>query len=70
MGLRDIKMKQWSDKYCKVCKKRMNKWDERCSKALRTQPTCESCLAEKFDKPIDEFVKWLYEVSDIRKCQF
>lgn len=30
MGMREVQMQRWSDKYCKECGKRMNKWDERC----------------------------------------
>ena len=70
MGMREIKMAQWSNKYCVNCQKRMNKWDERCQRALRTAPTCEDCLAKKFNKSIKELNDWLDEVYEIRKCQF
>ena len=69
-NLRAIKMAQWSDKHCKTCGKRMNKWDERCARALRTPPTCEDCLAEKFNKSVEELNDWLDEVYQIRSCQF
>lgn len=69
-NIRQIKMGQWSDKYCSVCKKRMNKWDERCSRAIRTPPTCENCLAERFGKTVEELNEWLDEVYQIRSCQF
>lgn len=70
MGLRDIKMKQWSDKYCRTCGKRMNKWDERCYKALRDPPTCEDCLAVKYEKTVRELNDFLDEWYHIRSCQF
>jgi hypothetical protein len=68
--MRSIKMQQWSNKYCTVCKKRMNKWDERCAYAVRTPPMCENCLADKFGKTIEELNQWLDEVYKIRRCQF
>ena len=68
--MRTVKMRQWQDKICTVCGKRMNKWDERCARAVRTPPTCEDCLAKKFNKTVAELVQWLDEVYDIRSCQF
>lgn len=68
--LRTIKMAQWSNKYCKLCGRRMNKWDERCSFAMREPPTCEKCLAKKFDKTIEELNQFLDEWYHIRECQF
>ena len=70
MGLREKKMAQWSDKYCHICKHRMNKWDERCSRALRDLPTCENCLAEKYGKSVEELNDFLDEWYNIRSCQF
>ncbi len=68
-NMRETKMQQWTEWHCHICKKRLNKWDERCCNALKERPTCEKCLAAKYNKTIEEFNQYLDEWLHIRECQ-
>lgn len=58
------------DENCHVCGKQLNTWDVRCSKALAYQHnTCESCIANEYDKTPDELRDSLEDYFGMRPCQ-
>lgn len=53
---------------CSVCGRRATQWDKRCSKAIKTQLTCEYCLAKKYNMTVEEFNEYLDDHFDMRSC--
>lgn len=57
------------DQYCPVCKKQLNSWDARCSKALAYKtPICESCIAKEYDIEVPALRSRMERVFDMRPC--
>ena len=57
------------DKFCPMCKKQLNTWDARCSKALAYKnPICESCIAKEYDIEVDTLRAKMERVFGMRPC--
>lgn len=66
--LRDHLREEYIEFKCSECGLRLNLWDRRCSKALKTRLTCEKCLAKRFNKTVEEFNEYMEDHFDMRSC--
>ena len=54
---------------CNICSKKLNTWDEKCSKTLAYKnPVCEKCIAKEYDITTDELRDKLDNFFGVRPC--
>lgn len=59
-----------SETECRLCSKRLNRWDRRLSKTLAyKQPLCEACIAAEYDMEKEALRARMERYFDIRPCQ-
>lgn len=57
-------------RYCHNCGIELTSWDLRCSKALAYKhPVCEKCIADEYEKTIEEVRDIFEQYFDMRPCQ-
>lgn len=55
---------------CNICRKPLNSWDKRISKALAyVCPVCEECIATEYDMQKEEVRKRMEDFFGMRPCQ-